>query len=144
MTGTSSSVVKKKVAVTIPPQAWLVKQVGGENVDVTCLVGPQDDPHSYQPTDAMVAELAKCQTYFRIGVPAEEGRWYHALTAMSDMSFVDLRDGIEMRTMAHACSHDHGHHGHGHGHHHHHSADPHTWLSPANLQLQARKIAQSL
>jgi zinc transport system substrate-binding protein len=80
---------------------------------------------------------------------------------MPELRLLDLRDGIELRRMGHhhhgeADGHHHAdedadghHHAHGdadgHGHAAPHEAregtDPHTWMSPANLKIQARSLA---
>lgn len=137
---TAPSASRLRVGVTIPPQRWLVEQIGGDDVDVVCLIGPQDDPHSFQPSDATVSALARCQVYFTIGVPAERGRWHRALLTSSKLNFVELHDGVRFRTMEHACAHDH----HGDDLHHHDGDDPHIWLSPENLLSMVERIAVTL
>ena len=62
-----------RVAVTIPPQAWLVERIGGEAVDVLVVVGAGESPATFQPTDAQITGLSRVALYFRIGVPVERG-----------------------------------------------------------------------
>ena len=51
---------KVKVATTIGMVADLVRQVGGERVEVEQLMGPGVDPHLYKPTSTDAAPLEQC------------------------------------------------------------------------------------
>lgn len=164
---------KIPVAVSLVPHQWLVEQVGGDQVDVLTLVQPGESPHTYQPSDAQVSRLMNSAIFFRAGVEFENGPWFNALKKSGKLEIVDVREGIMLRTMEHACTHDHDHgdhdhgdhghddHAHDHGehdhdhaehdhgdhdhaHHHHEGLDPHTWLSPRLLKIQARNIARAL
>lgn len=145
------------VAVSIEPQRWLVDQIGGEHVEVVCLVRPGDDAHSYQPSDIQVSQVARASAFFRIGVPFENGPWFKALERTAKIRAVDLRRHvplIEMQGHHHHGHDDHHHdHDHDHDHGHDHTAetsleeegfDPHIWLTPRLLKIQARTVADTL
>ena len=51
------------VTVSIPPQAWVVEQIGGDLVSVQAMAGPSDDPHTYEPKPAQMAALAGTELY---------------------------------------------------------------------------------
>lgn len=134
------------IAVSIAPQAWLVERIGGERVEVHTMVRPGESPATYQPADVQVTEVMRSAAYFRIGVPFENGAWFRSIRQSRKLPVVDFRDGIELRRMeAHVhCDHDHAH-GHeetaeteGWG------DDPHIWLSPRLLRIQARTVADAL
>ena len=146
------------VAVSIAPQAWLVEQVGGERVAVTTLVEPGASPATYQPSDAQVSRLMRSAVYFRIGAPCERGPWFDAIRSSRRVEIVDLREGVGLRFLP---RHRHGvEAGHGRGpadppriadHEltrgnpsHPRGEDPHVWLSPTRLKIQARTIATTL
>ncbi len=159
------------VVVSIPPQKWIVDQVGGQHVDVLVLVDAGDDPHSYQPTDAQISRVLRSAVYFRVGVPFENGPWFQAVRGTGKVEVVDASRGIERRQMAarlhhepdekpghdahahdahahahdaHAHAHDaHAHDAHAHGQHH-SGRDPHVWTSPRLLKMQARTVAEVL
>jgi len=157
---------KLRVAVSIPPQAWLVGQIGGPRVEVFTMVGPGDSPETYQPTDAQVAQIRACAAWFCIGIPFESSRPLRAMVSQGNLRVVDTREGIPLREMSalerggeelhedHAHGdekHDAGHRDHErhdherHDHAHHHGGkDPHLWLAPALLKIQARTIAKTL
>jgi zinc transport system substrate-binding protein len=118
---------------------------------VVTLVQPGDDPHTYQPSDAQVSRVMQADVYFRIGVQAENGPWFDAIRSSGKVPVVDVREGIELRQTE---QHGHsgvagGHSGHDHPHsepadHDHAGADPHIWLSPRLLKMQARTVARAL
>ncbi len=119
---------------TLAPQAWLVEEIGGPWVEVTALVAPGESPATFQPTDAQVSRLLRSAVYFRTGVPCENAPWFEAIEAAGKIAFVDLRRGIELRTPD-GRTPDGDHHG---------GEDPHIWLSPRLLQVQARTVAEAL
>ena len=131
---------RMQLAASIPPHAWLAEQIGGGAVEVTTVLGPGDSPATYQPSDEQVSRLLASRTFFRAGVPFENGPWFEALE--EKMRVVDLRDGVEMRPME-----DHGSRSEPARSGHIHRAgdlDPHTWLSPTRVAVQARRIADTL
>ncbi len=111
------------VAVTIVPHQWLVQQIGGDRVDVVTMVQPGESAELYQPTDAQISRLSRAAAYFRVGMPLEDSRGLRALLEGGGVKVVDLRDGIPPRGTA---------------------GDPHIWLSPRLLRLQARAVAETL
>ncbi len=135
--GASSKIV---VATSIPPHAWLIDQIGGEYVEVHTVLRPGESPTTHQPSDAQVSRVLSSRVFFRCGVPFESGAWFRALDG--HLEIVDLRDGVAIRTMA---SHTHdgdaveeGAHPSGD------AVDPHIWLSPRRLMVQARLVAATL
>lgn len=107
---------KLRVAVSIVPQSWLVKKIGGEHVEVFSLSKPGEDPHTYSPTDAEVSDLMRSKVYFRIGIEFEQGNWFRAIEKSQTLKMVDLRRGIDLLEMTphHHHHHDDDHDGHDH------------------------------
>ncbi len=126
------------VAVSIPPQAHFVKAIGGEHVDVQVMVPANAEPVTYEPTPRQMAALSQARLYFAIGVPFEQGWLPRFQAANADMTTVDTIANIRRHPMG---SHDDhaGHDSGGHG-----GADPHVWLSPALVRLQAESIRDAL
>ena len=85
-----------KVVVSIPPQQWLVEQIGGDGLEVEVLVSPGESPTTYQPTDVQVTHLLQARIYFSIGVPFERGSWFEAIGKMGRLERVDLLQGIDL------------------------------------------------
>ena len=63
---------KVKAFVSILPAAYFVERVGGPNVEVSVLVGPGQDPHTFDPTPKLMTKLANAQVLFKMGFPFEE------------------------------------------------------------------------
>jgi manganese/zinc/iron transport system substrate-binding protein len=62
---------KIKAAATIGMAADLVKQVGGDRVEVDQLMGPGVDPHLYKPTTTDASRLSKADVIFYNGLMLE-------------------------------------------------------------------------
>lgn len=134
-----------KVAVSVPPQAWLVEAVGGERVEVVSVVGVNDSAETYQPTDAQVSRVLASRLYFRGGVPFERGSWFQALSSAPGLEVVDLRKGLDSGPDALPAEpgHDDAQGGPG-GSSESTTVDPHLWLSPRRLIVQAGTVADAL
>ncbi|HCA46020.1 MAG TPA: ABC transporter substrate-binding protein [Armatimonadetes bacterium] len=124
------------VCVSIPPQAFLVEQIGGDRVAIEVLVGPGQSPATYDLTPAQMVALEDADVYFRIGVPFEDALMERISASMPDLNVVDLRDGIELQPISDHAQEDDGH---GHG-----RMDPHTWLDPRLVAIQAETVRAEL
>jgi zinc transport system substrate-binding protein len=141
---------KIKAFVSILPAAYFVERVGGTNVEVSVLVGPGQDPHTFELTPKTVAKLADAKVLFKMGFPFEETIIKKMGSTFKNVEVVDLQKGIKLRTMAGEESQaEEAEHGHGEAEEpeHHHEAgqmDQHTWLDPRLAKLQAKTIADTL
>ncbi len=114
------------VFVSIPPQAWLLERIGGERLQIRTMLGPNANPHNYDPVPRQLVGLADADLYFTIGIPFET-MWQARLAAANpQMQFVHC--GGERQH-----DHDHDHAGNDH-------QDPHVWTSP----LAASAIAECM
>ena len=121
------------VVVTVLPQAEFVENVGREKVDVTVMVPPGANPHTYEPMPSQMEALAKAKMYAKVGAGIEfELVWMDKLTAINkDMLVVDCSEGVKLSKMA--MDDDH-----------HDRMDPHIWMSPVNAQIMVRNICDGL
>ena len=130
------------VAVSIPPQAYLAERIGGAHLQVTTLLQPGESPATYQPSDHQVSQILQSRIFFQIGVPFERGKWAGAVSSsVHGISIVDTRKGVPLRRMK---DHHHDTHESGEENDHAEGADPHIWLAPALLKIQARTMADNL
>jgi zinc transport system substrate-binding protein len=141
---------KITVFVSIVPQKYFVEKIGQGLVDVEVMVPPGANPHAYEPKPRQMAELSRAKLYFAIGIPFENV-WLEKITAADpDMEIIHTDHGIEKIPMA--------------AHHHHveeaeqhetqtlHDGDehtpggldPHIWLSPPLVKVQAHAILVAL
>jgi zinc/manganese transport system substrate-binding protein len=114
----------------------LVKNVGGDRVELSTLVGPNGDTHVYAPSPADAKKLADARVVFSNGLGFEG--WIARLVKASGTKApnVTASKGIKTRRIA-------GGHGHGHGHGHAES-DPHAWQSVANAKIYVANIRDGL
>jgi zinc/manganese transport system substrate-binding protein len=123
-----------KVVATFSLLADLVKNVGGDRVAVTALVGPNSDAHVYQPAPADAKTLADAKVVFANGLGFEG--WMERLIKASGTkaAMVVASKGIKPRNLD-AKSDGHGHH---------HDVDPHAWQSVANVKLYVANVRDAL
>lgn len=128
------------VFVSIPPQKYFVQQIGKERVHIQVMVQPGANPATYEPRPRQMAAIGKTQIYFAIGV-AFEKTWLRKIAATNPkLRVVHTDDGIQKIAMS-AHSHDvepkpqKDHQG---------EPDPHIWLAPTLVMIQARTILNAL
>ncbi|MBN1948437.1 MAG: zinc ABC transporter substrate-binding protein [Candidatus Cloacimonetes bacterium] len=145
-TGCSKSVSNKEkiVFVSILPQKYFVERIAGDLVQVEVMVQPGHNPATYEVTPVQLSKLQKASLYFRVGVPFEKA-WLSKLKEVNpNLQIIDTRLGMPLRAMPdlegiHALlqgrADDHNHHG---------EKDPHIWLSPELVKIQAETIYLAL
>lgn len=140
----------------------MVEQIGGDQVVVTTLVGPNGDAHVYQPSPEDARAVSSADVLVVNGLEFEG--WLDRLTDASDFSGVRIvaANGIDAIAYddhghddVHEYDHghdDHGHdddHEHGHDHpddegHEHGAYDPHAWQSVGNALVYIDNISSGL
>lgn len=150
---------KTKVVATFSILGDLVREVGGERIDLTVLVGPNGDAHVYSPSPADARNLAEAKVIFVNGLKFEG--WIDRLVQASGTKATVVEAAAEVKPLemeddGHGHGHAHGHahgHGHGHGHadehdekhaHEHGGLDPHAWQDVANAKLYVAAIRDGL
>ncbi|MBX8497917.1 metal ABC transporter substrate-binding protein [Pseudomonas cichorii] len=109
--------------------ADMVSNVGGERVHVTSLIGPNGDPHVYEPTPSDAQALKGADLTFVSGLHLEG--WMDRLIKASGYKGqpVVLSDGIKTRYMQEDGKL---------------ITDPHAWNSAANGVIYVRNIIAAL
>jgi len=109
--------------------ADVVKQVGGDHVNVKSLVGPNGDPHEFEPSPDDAKALKEADVTFISGEGLEG--WFEKLVSASGYSGkpIVVSTGITTRTME-----DDGKT----------VTDPHVWNSPVNVKIWVANIAKAL
>ncbi|HLL27813.1 MAG TPA: metal ABC transporter substrate-binding protein [Xanthobacteraceae bacterium] len=124
---------KLPVVATFSILGDFVKNVGGDRVAVTTLVGPNGDTHVYQPSPADAKKLAAAKVIFVNGFKLEG--WMDRLIKASGTkaSVIVTVKGITPREMAEADEHAHER-----------GVDPHAWQSIANARIYVANIRDAL
>lgn len=114
-----------KVVATFSILGDLVRNVGGDNVAVTTLVGPDSDAHVYSPTPADARKIADAKLIFVNGLGFEG--WLPRLVQSSGSKarIVTASNGISTRRLGSA-------------------ADPHAWQSVNNAKIYVANIGAAL
>ena len=134
-----------RVAVSIPPQKYFVEKVGGDRVEVTVMVPPGADAHTYEPKPKQMAALAKADIYFTLGLEFEETWTKRFQSANQDLFFVDTAEKIERIPMASSPDpEEQEKSGKERSPDSHDRPDPHIWLSPRLVVKQAEAIRDGL
>ena len=129
---------KLNVFVSLLPQATFVGRIGGDHVKVGVLVGPGQSPHTFEPTPKQMTDLARARLFFALGWPFEKRLVAKMTAANPQLKVVDTRDGVPLRSMAAAeIDKDDADHQAG-------EPDPHIWVSPRLVKIQAATIARAL
>jgi zinc transport system substrate-binding protein len=134
---------KIHVVVSIAPQKYFVEKIGKDRVEVTVLVSPGASPATYEPKPRQMAEITRSRVFFTLGVPFER-TWVPKIRAANPHLFIVPTDeNIQKMPMV---SHFHPEDtdtlqatSEGQG-----IPDPHVWLSPPLVMLQARHIWMAL
>ena len=124
---------KLPVVASFSILADMVRQVGGERVEVSALVGPGQDVHVYAPTPQDARRLTQARLIIINGLKFEG--WIDRLVKSSG-----TKARIAVATKGIAPLKEQGH-GHGHAHDH---ADPHAWQSVANAKIYVANIRDAL
>ena len=119
---------KIRVAVSIPPLADFVSQVGGDRVETVTLVPPGASVHTYEPTPSQIEFVAKADMLVLNGLGLEF--WADKVVKGSGnarLLMVDTSVGVE------TISGDEGG-----------GANPHIWLDPLRAMVQVANIRDGL
>jgi zinc/manganese transport system substrate-binding protein len=125
-----------RVVATFSILADLVKEVGGDRLDLAVLVGPDIDAHTFQPKPSDVRALAGARVLVSNGLGFEG--WIDRLAEAAPFKGRRVVATAGVATLA-AGGHGHGHsHGHGHG------PDPHCWQDVGRVKRYVANIADGL
>ena len=133
LAGGAEAAGKVKAVASFSILADMVKQVGGDRVEVITLVGPDGDAHVYEPTPADAKNLAGANILFTNGLGFEG--WMDRLEKSSGFKgkVVVASTGVKPRTMVEE-----------EGGKKETITDPHAWQSLANGKLYVANIRDGL
>lgn len=122
---------KVKVVASFSILADLVKNVGGDRIEIASLVPPNGDAHVYAPSPADAKKLSDAKVVFINGLGLEG--WIPRLVKSSGTkaAVVVATKGVKPRKVEEE--------GHAHA-----EADPHAWQSVANAKIYVGNIRDAL
>ncbi len=122
------------ISVSIPPQAFLVRKIGAEHVTIHTLLDKGQNPHTFEPSPRQLFRLSNSKILFTIGLPFEKRLLSMIGSSYRNLDIIATDQYIRKRRM----EDDHS------GTHHEDTEDPHIWLSPPLLKIQAEAICRAL
>jgi ABC-type Zn uptake system ZnuABC Zn-binding protein ZnuA len=114
----------------------VVGNIGGELIELTVLVLPGGDPHTFEPRPQDIAAVSDAQVVFASGLGLEEAL-KGVLEANVKGTLVEVSDGLAVIPLQDKDEHEGAQPEHGTG-------DPHTWMDPNNVIIWAGNIATAL
>jgi zinc/manganese transport system substrate-binding protein len=123
---TSAHAAPLKVVASFSILGDLVHQIGGDDVEVTTLVGPDGDAHTYEPTPADAKAIASADLVVVNGLGLdtwmdhlEQASGYKGMTVIATTGVVPMKSETE-------------------------GVDPHAWQSVGNARLYGDAIEAAL
>lgn len=155
------------IYTSIYPLEDFTKKIGGDYVEVSTLIPPGADSHTFEPTSKEILDIARADAFIYNGLGMETyAETIHDTLKNEDVVMVEAASGTE--AIAHEHSHDHSHNGEEHDHedeehhghsddehedehanheedgHHHGDQDPHVWIDPHRAITLAENIKDAL
>lgn len=118
---------KPIISVSIPPEAYFLKQIAGDTLIINTLIPQNIDPHTFEFKPSSLYQLQKSDLYLTIGLEFEE-IWLDKLRDnLVHTKILSITQNIPFLQSDHDYKHD-----------------PHIWLSPALVKILATNIASIL
>lgn len=136
---------KISIISSIFPSYDFAKKItdGIDGVEVSMLITPGTEPHSYEPGVRDMAKIKECDLFIYLGGESDE--WVASLLdtfngdEINTLKMTDCVKLLEEEEIDGAHHHSHDTHEEAHG-----ENDEHVWTSPANAILISEKIADKL
>jgi zinc transport system substrate-binding protein len=158
-TADSQENTKLSAVATIFPQYDFVRQIAGDNVEVSMLLKPGEETHSYEPTPQDILKIQNCDLFIYVG--GENDEWVEDILDSIDtehirlLRLIDCVDTVNeehVEGMKEERGHEHEEeeeHEHEHGEEEHEThetltPDEHVWTSPKNAIAIVEQIADVL
>lgn len=149
---------KVNVVTTIFPQYDFVRQIAGDDVEVSMLLKPGEETHSYEPTPQDILKIQNCDLFIYVG--GENDEWVEDILDSIDTEYIRLLRLIDcvdtvneehVEGMKEERGHEHGEEEHEHEHgededegHETLTPDEHVWTSPENAIAIVEELAETL
>ncbi len=144
---------KPELSVSILPQKYFLEKIVKDKYEINVMVKPGASPHTYEPKSSQMKSLVASKVYFYSGLSFEQVWLDKFKQSAKDTMFVDSTDGIEKMEMAKHEHHDENEknsdaknhdHENDHEEHDHSGLDPHVWLDPVLVKIQAKNIYETM
>jgi len=137
----SASAEPLKVVASFSIIGDFAKNVGGDRIELTTLVGPDGDAHVYEPKPADAMAMSKADVVLVNGLHFEGFLQRLVEASATKASIVELTKGVEPIKMKEEF--EEGEADGSHADHHHGDIDPHAFQSIANAKIYVKNIADA-
>lgn len=128
---------KLSIVATIFPPYDFARQIAKENANLTMLLKPGSESHSYEPTPKDIMQIEQCDVFIYVGGESDE--WVNNILDSintKNMTIISLLDCVDTLEEIEHEDHD--------GHEEHVEYDEHVWTSPKNAMRITKVIAEKL
>lgn len=139
---------KINIVTTVFASFDFARQVAGDNANITLLIKPGSESHSYEPTPKDIIAIEECDIFIYTG--GENDTWLdYILNTVDndDIKIIKMLDLVEKYEEEHVEGMEGHHHSHEHDHSHEEGAeewDEHVWTDPLNAIKISEKIKDVL
>ncbi|MCR6586234.1 metal ABC transporter solute-binding protein, Zn/Mn family [Campylobacter insulaenigrae] len=130
---------KPIVSVSIPPQAFFVEKIAKDSVEINVLIPQNSDEHNVEFKPQVLKKLEESKIYFLADLELEKILEEKFKNTLKNVKIVNINQNIELFE-----DEDHEEEHHNHHEHHEHGKDPHVWLDPILVKIQAENISKAL
>jgi zinc transport system substrate-binding protein len=147
----------QELTVTILPQKYFVEKIVKDKFTINVMVPPGSSPHNFEPKPSAMKALFNSKLYFLIDDPSEKAWIEKFKQNAKNTIFVDSTTGITKIAMKEHKHEEepkvnkkdkHAHHDHKiedkKDEHNHDGFDPHVWLDPILVKIQAKNIYEAV
>ena len=124
------------IVCTLFPQYDFARQLVGDRAEVTLLLTPGTDSHSYDPSPVDMVKINECDLFIYTGDLMESWAADVVSGLENDVAVLNVSDGLELSAVENGHAQEHEEHEH--------AVDPHVWTDPVNAAEITRKIAAKL
>jgi len=129
-----------KVVATTNIVGDVVRNLGGDQIELTTLMGVGVDPHTYVPTPADTVAVHNAHVLFANGAGLEANLDRMLASAGGQAVRVYLSEGLELRPAVEHQAEEAGHE----EEHEHGDFDPHVWFDVQNVIRWTQTVEQTL
>lgn len=129
---------KIQIMATLFPQYDFAREIGGDKVEVTMLLSPGMESHSFDPTPSDIVSINKSDLFIYTGKYMET--WADTIIDSIDEKNVyvlDVSNGIVLDKEEHSDEEEQEEE-------HYHEYEPHIWTSPINAMQMVDNILEAL
>ena len=139
---------KPEISVSIVPQKYFLEKIVKDKFDINVMVKSGSSPHTYEPKTSQMKSLNNSKLYFYTGIEFEKAWLEKFKKSAPNTLFIDSSANIQRIAMEeHSHEEEKTHDKHKHDKKHDHEdeheqdgLDPHVWLDPVLVKIQAKNI----